>query len=408
MPKLPRPRTADLRGAVRLATDATTGLTDLVEAVHQRIARVPGLGQIAADGRTSGITGLVYRTVRGATRLVGGSLDGLLGLLTPALEPHGEDAPHSAEREAVLAALNGVMGDYLLSTQNPLATPMSVCVDGVPLPLERAALAQRLPQAQGTVLLLLHGLCMNDHQWHREGHHHGEALAQAMPLSCLSLRYNSGQHISLNGRALAALLQTLSAQWPVPLQRIILLGHSMGGLVARSALHHAAAAGQTWPALVSDLVCLGSPHHGAPLERAGSWVDLLLGASAYAAPFARLGQLRSAGITDLRHGFLVDEDWLGRDRFSRGASHQQIVPLPEGMRCYALAGSLGAGGGGLKDQVLGDGLVPLDSALGRHKEPARTLAFAPEHQWVGSGLNHLALLSDAGVAEQLRRWLEPR
>jgi hypothetical protein len=118
--------------------------------------------------------------------------------------------------------------------------------------------------------------------------------------------------------------------------------------------------------------------------------------------------LRSAGITDLRHGFLVDEDWLGRDRFSRGASHQQIVPLPEGMRCYALAGSLGAGGGGLKDQVLGDGLVPLDSALGRHKEPARTLAFAPEHQWVGSGLNHLALLSDAGVAEQLRRWLEPR
>lgn len=405
MPKLPRPRPADLRGAVRLATDATTGLTDLVEAVHQRIARVPGLAPVAEDGRTSGITGLVYRSVRGVTRLVGGSLDGLLGLLTPALEPHGEDAQHSAEREAVVAALNGVMGDYLLSTHNPLATPMNLCLDGAALPLERNALAQRLPQAHATVLVLLHGLCMNDLQWRRDGHHHGEALAQALPLNCLSLRYNSGLHISLNGRALAALLQDLSAAWPVPLQRIILLGHSMGGLVARSAVHQAAQAGLGWTAQLSDLVCLGSPHHGAPLERAGSWVDLLLGASAYAQPFARLGQLRSAGITDLRHGFLVDEDWLGRDRFSRSAAHQRAVPLPDGVRCYALAGSLGEGAGGLKDQVLGDGLVPLDSALGRHRDASRNLGFPADQQWVGTGLNHLALLSDAGVAEQLRQWL---
>jgi pimeloyl-ACP methyl ester carboxylesterase len=407
MPKLPRPRAADVRGAVRLATDATTGLTDLVEAVHQRIARVPGLGQVDPDGRTGGITGLVYRSVRGVTRLVGGSLDGLLGLLGPALEPHGEDAAHSAEREAVVAALNGVMGDYLESTSNPLATPMSLCVDGLPLSLGREALAQGLPQAQGTALILLHGLCMNDHQWLREGQHHGQTLARALPLTTLSLRYNSGQHISLNGRALAALLEQLTQVWPVPLQRIILLGHSMGGLVARSALHHGAQAGQRWPGLVSDLVCLGSPHHGAPLERAGNWVDMLLGVSSYAAPFARLGQLRSAGITDLRHGFLLDEDWLGRDRFSRGASHQQPVPLPGGVRCFALAGRLGDGAGDMKDQLLGDGLVPLDSALGRHRDPARTLNFPPERQWVAQGVNHLALLSDAGVAEQLQRWLAP-
>jgi len=85
MPRRLPLRNSDLRGAARLATDATAGLTDLVEAMHERIARVPGLGQAALDGRTGGISGLIYKTVRGVTRLVGGSVDGLLGLLTPAL-----------------------------------------------------------------------------------------------------------------------------------------------------------------------------------------------------------------------------------------------------------------------------------------------------------------------------------
>ena len=397
------PRRPDLRGAARLVTDATTGLTDLVEALHARIGRVPGLGAPPADGRTRGVSGVVYRSIRGATRLVGGSIDALLGLLEPALAD--DDMAAGAEREAVVAALNGVLGDYLAATANPLATPMALRRGGRPLVLEREALAAAVPQAGGRLLVLIHGLCMNDLQWRRDGHDHGAELAQALGWTPVYLHYNSGLHISINGRQLARELDRLVDQWPRPLERLALLGHSMGGLVARSAVHQATEAGLRWPARLDDLVCLGTPHHGAPLERAGHWIDQLLGAAPYAAPFARLGRLRSAGITDLRHGLLLDEDWVGRDRFARGAAPSHPVPLPAGVRCSAVAASLGRDDGDLKARLLGDGLVPLDSALGRQPDPARTLAFAAERQWVCHGTGHLGLLSSTEVAARLRQWL---
>ena len=117
----------DLRGAARLATEATTGLTDLVEAVHARIASVPGLPG-PADGRTGGITGLVYKTIRGVTKVVGGSVDTLLGALAPALALRADAAAGlpSPEREAIVAALNGVLGDHLARTANPLAIRMAI------------------------------------------------------------------------------------------------------------------------------------------------------------------------------------------------------------------------------------------------------------------------------------------
>ena len=139
-----------------------------------------------------------------------------------------------------------------------------------------------------------------------------EDAARDLGFTPVYLHYNSGLHVSTNGRALAQQLERLVAQWPRPLERLVLLGHSMGGLLARSALYYGTQAGHRWPARLDDLVFLGTPHHGAPLERAGHWVDLVLGATPYAAPFARLGQVRSAGITDLRHGNLMDGDWVDR------------------------------------------------------------------------------------------------
>ncbi|MEQ1806054.1 MAG: alpha/beta hydrolase [Burkholderiaceae bacterium] len=397
----PRVRQSDLRGAVRLATDATTGLTDLVEALHERIARLPGLGAPALDGRAGGISGLVYKTVRGVTRVVGGSIEALLGLLAPALSPH-EPTP---EREAIIAALNGVLGDYLAATGNPLATAMALRSAGRPLVLDRADLATRLPSAGSSILILLHGLCMNDLQWLRNGHDHGAALARCLGFTPLYLRYNSGLHVSINGHALADQIERLLDQWPRPVQRLVLLGHSMGGLVARSSVHSAAQAGQRWPAHLTDIVFLGTPHHGAPLERAGHWVDVVLGNAPYAAPFARLGKLRSAGITDLRRGNLVDEDWVGRDRFARGPDRRQPVPLPDTVRCFAAAACLGEQSDDLKGRFLGDGLVPLPSALGRHADPARSLAIPEHRQWVGYGMSHLDLLSRPEVFAQLEHWL---
>ena len=400
MPRRLPLRTSDLRGAARLATDATAGLTDLVEAMHERIARLPGR-RAPLDGHAGGISGLVYKTVRGITRAVGGSVDGLLGLLAPALSPDGT----YPEREAVVAALNGVLGDHLAATANPLATTMAFRRDGRALVLEESALAASLPNAGRRLLVLVHGLCMSDLQWSRGGHDHGAALAQDLGFTPLYLHYNSGLHISVNGRALAHQLELLLDRWPQPIERVVLLAHSMGGLVARSALHHAAQAGHHWPTRLDDLVFLGTPHHGAPLERAGHWVDLVLGATSYAAPFARMTQVRSAGITDLRHGNLVDEDWAGRDRFERGTDRRQHLPLPGKLRCYAVAASTGKQSGDLKDRLLGDGLVPLDSALGRHPDSKRTLAFADGRQWVAQGMNHMELLSRTEVYAQLRQWL---
>ncbi len=219
------------------------------------------------------------------------------------------------------------------------------------------------------------------------------------------LHDNTGLHVSTNGHALALQLEQLVAQWPQPLEHLVLLARSMGGLVARSALHAAAAAGRRWPARVDDLVFLGTPHHGAPLERAGNWVDVVLGATPYAAPFACLGKLRSAGITDLRYGNVLDEDWRGRDRLARSPDRRRPLPLPAGVRCFAIAATTGAQPGDGRDRLFGDGLVPVDSALGRHPSASRTLGFAPERQWIGCGMGHLDLLSRAEVCAQLRPWL---
>jgi len=391
---------ADLRGAARLATDATAGLADLVEAMHERIARPPG-SVARLDGRTGGITGLVYKSIRGVTRVAGGSLEALLGLLAPALGSYDS----KRERDAIVAALNGVLGDYLVASGNPLASAMQLRCDGRALTLERDALAAAVPAASGKLVVLLHGLCMNDQQWLREGHDHGAALARELGYTPVYLRYNTGLHVSINGRAFTQQIDRLVELWPQPLQRVVIVAHSMGGLVARSALHYAALAGQRWATRLDDLLFLGTPHHGAPLERAGHWVDLVLGATPYAAPFARLGRVRSAGITDLRHGLLLDDDWVGRDRFARGGDRRQVVPLPSTVRCYALAASLGAQGGELKERLLGDGLVPLASALGEHADAARRLAFPAERRWVGYGMNHLDLLSRPEVFAKLKEWL---
>jgi len=371
-------RPSALQGAARLAIDATLGVTALVEAVHARIATPPGLH---ADAQSKGLTRVVYGSVRGITQLVGGGLNAALGLLAPELRKL-DAASAFAERRALVAALNGVLGDYLAASANPLAQPMELRWQGRPLDLASAT-----PLKPG-VLLMLHGLCMSDVQWQRRGHDHGALLADALGLTPIYLRYNSGMAIHANGQELAQRLEALALAWPGGLQRLVLLGHSMGGLLARSSLHQARAQGLRWPDRVSDLVCIGSPHAGAPLERLGHVVDRLLEAAPYAAPFARLGKLRSAGITDLRHGRLLED----------GAP----VPLPAGLRCFAVAGRLP---GRFKAKALGDGLVPVASALGEHEDPARRLLFTD--QAVVDGVGHLDLLCAPAVTDHLRAWLPP-
>jgi pimeloyl-ACP methyl ester carboxylesterase len=398
----PRNHLSDLRGASRLAIDAIAGITGLVEAMHSNIAAKPTkLGGPIVSGAVNGTASLVYRSVRGVTRAVGGGLDLALGALIPAV---GEMESTPA-RETVVAILNGVLGDHLAETHNPLAIAMRMRRDGKPLTLTREALSAAIPKPTAKLVVLAHGLCMNDLRWARDGQDHGAALAKALGYTAVYLHYNTGLHISTNGRAFADQLETLVAAWPVPLEELTIVAHSMGGLVARSAWHYGTAAGNAWPQKLGKLVFLGTPHHGAPLERGGHWIDTLVGRTPYTAPFTRLGRIRSAGITDLRHGSVHDEDWQGRDRFAHGKDPRQPMPLPEGVRCYAVAATTGRADAPLRDRLIGDGLVPVPSALGQHRDPRLTLVFPESQQWIAYGTSHLDLLARPEVYERIRGWL---
>jgi len=391
----------DLHGLARLAADATGGLTDLVEAMHHTIVWPPFLPSPPNPGRTSGITGLVYAGVRGTARLVGSSIDAALTPLVPLLG-NRETTP---QRDAALAVLNGVLGDHLADTGNPLHQPMVLCDRGRTIAAHTDALAAAFPHPSRRVAVMIHGLCMNDRRWQRDGHDHGRALARDLGYSPVYIRYNSGLHISTNGHALAALLEDLVRGWPVPIDELAIVGHSMGGLVARSACHYADLGGGRWRKHLRRIVFLGTPHHGAPLERGGNWIHALLGGVPYTAPLARLGRIRSAGITDLRHGNLLDEDWEGRDRFARTRDVRRPVPLPAGVACHAIAATTGEQRGDIKDRLIGDGLVPVESALGRHHDAGRTLPIDPSRQWIAHGMHHMELLGRLEVYERIAGWL---
>jgi len=413
-----------------MAVDATSGIAALVEALQARIARTPTrVAGPVVGGAVNGIAGLVYGGVRGVTAVVGSGLDAVLlqlerSLATPPADDAAPAGSPNRTREALLAALNGVLGDYLEETHNPLAIRMAFRKDGVPLQLERAALAAAFPTARPHVVVLLHGLCMGDLQWNRDPldgppHDHGASLARSADVTPVYLHYNSGRHVSVNGREFAALLESLVQAWPVPLERLTLLGHSMGGLVARSAVHVAEDEGLEWRARLRSMIFLGTPHHGAPLERGGQWFDSLLRTTGYTAPFSRLGRVRSAGITDLRHGSVRDEDWRGRNRFAHGEDTRTPLPLPAGVAVHAIAATLGDAAGlnarlqggslSLADcaAVAGDGLVPVASALGLHASEQFTLRFEPADCWVAGATGHLDLLSSRAVCAQLRGWIGP-
>jgi len=275
--------------------------------------------------------------------------------------------------------------------------------DGVPLHWRQWNKTGMGP-ARGTVLIV-HGLGehigryehvaahLNHWGWHVVGHDqrgHGASGGARGDLP----------HNGRFEQDLALVIDEVRADATLGAGRLVMLGHSMGGLIAASAIHHAELAQMPWQRQVSDLVCLGTPHQGAPLEKAGHGVDLLLKAAPFAAPLGRLAGLRSAGITDLRWGRVVSAP----SEDERVEAVPQ-VPLPQATRCYALAGCLGSSVDSLKSRLWGDGLVPVASALGQHADAGRRLEFAADRTAVVCDTGHLDLLSSAEVYERLRAWL---
>ena len=387
----------DLYGLSRLTVQAVTGTTDLVEQLHHTIARVSAPVGRASGGRTRGITGLVYGSIRGVTGLVGTSLD-----LAYRHLPRGEPLTSSQRREKLLSVLNGVLGDHLEASANPLAIPMRLHHRGQALELDQTTLASSIAQPTSRLLIAIHGLCLNHQCWTPgQGSHDIDMptrLSAEHGFTDLHLHYNTGRAIARNGRDLDTLLEKLLTCWPVPVEEIVLLGHSMGGLVSRSACHYGCESGHRWPERLRRMIFLGSPHHGSPLERAGHGLERLLGISPYSAPFQRLGRIRSAGITDLRHGRVIEAD------VDTNPGHS-LPRLPGHVVLHSIAATRAERADHLTARLIGDGLVPVSSALGHHRDPARCLPIAPEYQHILPATNHIALLHHPDAFLTVKRWL---
>lgn len=383
------------QGAARLTIDAILAITDIVESMHKRVSPLGSVKPTLEKEKLSGISGLVYRNIRKVTKGVGKSIEAPLAAISKVLASQ----PDSTSTQALLAAINGVLGDYLVQSENPLAIPMHFRREGQIL--NDSQLLECINKSNGKLLIMAHGLCMNDLQWCREGHDHGAELAKELKMESIYLHYNTGLHISDNGKQFANLLESLVNLSEKHIE-INILAHSMGGLVSRSALHVAEKRDHKWPELLNNLVFLGTPHHGADLEKAGNWIDLILGAHSYTVPFARLVKVRSAGITDLRYGNVQELDWYSTDRFGFTGDRRLPLSLPKNIRCFAVATSATEN----INYPLGDGLVRIKSALGEHEKLTFDLHIPDSRKWIGININHMQLLSDPEVYQVLKTWFE--
>jgi pimeloyl-ACP methyl ester carboxylesterase len=290
----------------------------------------------------------------------------------------------------LVGILNGLIGDTLEREGSPLAQRMHVARSGPPAP---------------RLVVFVHGLMETERSWRLGGRaSYGECLERDRPgTTAVELRYNTGRRISENGRSLCELMTELVDGWPVEVEEIALVGHSMGGLVARSACHRAALDDRPWVRRVRHIVSLGSPHMGAPLEQAVHVAAYGLSRLPETRPFGRFLRRRSGGIRDLRQGSLVDDDWRGRDPEALRAEACAEVPLLDGATHCFVSATITRDPGNPLGRLLGDMLVLSDSASGRSR--TRRLGFRDEHGLHVGGANHFALLNHPQVYAKLREWL---
>jgi hypothetical protein len=369
---------------------------DTHTAVADRVfGLLPGTAPIRAVH--DGIAGLVYGLLTGATR-------GTRRVAVAAARATGEVRDpellaRSAAWRMAVAILNGVIGDLLDEQDNPLAIPMAVRIDARDVPLAPQALAAAFPQAKDRIAVLLHGLVEHDESWRFKADErlitYPDVVA-AHGVTPVLVRYNTGRHISDNAADLSGLLDVLVRAWPVPVREVLLVGHSMGGLVIRGAGAHAGVHGAAWPQLVRHVVMLGSPHLGAPLEQvanAGAW---LLSAVPEARAFGTVLRRRSAGIKDLRRGYLSATDWQDRDPDAWSCPPAGPVgPLGTAVH-HSVGATLGPDHRHPLSRVLGDLLVLWGSASAAGHEWAREARVTH----VGSA-DHFALLNHPVVADLL-------
>jgi pimeloyl-ACP methyl ester carboxylesterase len=410
-------RAEEIKGLSQLARVTLRGGVTRVFEVHRGITdrTFAAVGPVATPIRVVNdvLTGATYSAVRGALG-AGARAAGLL-----ARGSAGEsDLDSTPAGRVALAILNGAHGDTVQREAPALSMGMTVRVQGRVVPTEREALRTAFPEAGDRLAVFLHGLTETESSWcrHAERHYgrpdvdYGSRLHEDLGLTPVHLRYNTGLHISDNGRALDVLLGELVDAWPLPVRDVVLIGHSMGGLVARSALHQAGGGtpeAHPWTALVRDTITLGSPHLGAPLERSVHRLAGVLDRLPETRPLATLLSLRSVGIKDLRRGTLVEADWTGRDLDALTPGAHTHVPLLDGARHFVILVTVSRNPHGPVAELVGDLLVQPRSASGDTGDDDR-LAFPPDHVHRIGGLHHLDLLNHPLIYQRIRDWLIER
>jgi pimeloyl-ACP methyl ester carboxylesterase len=385
-------------GTARLLSDTAVGITGTVQRMHRAIARraFGAVGDVALPAKAlhDSVSGLVYGSVRTGIA-AGGAIVEAASRVAGMLRPEGT-LIESSFGQATTGVLNGAFGARAEIRGDLLPSRMTLRVDHRRVPIEVAAMAEQYPNASGKLVVFLHGLIETERWWFRtERPDFGSRLAADLGVSQVYLRYNTGRHISENGRELIDVLTELVGAWPVPVTDIVLIGHSMGGLVARSAVHQAA--GLPWLPLVTRLVCLGAPHTGAPLERGANLAAWALRRFEESAPLGELLALRSPGVKDLRYGYLHEEQWTGGDPDSVRRTDTPVDTfIPAGVRQYFLAATLARTENSLLARGIGDLLVMPKSA-----GDATQVA---DRGWVG-GMNHFGMMHRDEVYQALFEWL---
>lgn len=377
---------SEAQALVRLGAEELASAPQGIKALHYA-ASERAFGAVGPAGRPvklvhDAVSEAVYGGLGHVMRLGGRGVEAAIGRRQAQVL---SDTPRGA---AMLAIVNGLIGDTLEAEQNPLQQPMAIRVGGV------AVGPEAFPHATPRMAVFLHGLMETEFSWGRAPNY-GSRLAEEAGWTPVYVRFNTGLRISQNGRCLSDLLEETVAGWPVDVREIALVGHSMGGLVARSATHQAKAAGSGWVERVSHVVSLGTPHRGAPLEEI-----VHLGSAAFdvlpeTRPVSRFLRRRSGGIRDLRRGSLVDDDWKDRDPDALRAAACQEIPLLENAKHCFVSASVTRSPANPLGRLIGDMLVLGSSAAPWREEQAFHLG----------GVGHFALLNHPEVYDRLRDWL---
>src|SRR4051812_28429218 len=373
----------EVRATGELAGAAAGGTATFIQEAHAGVAGRPFrlLGPIAAPVRVvhDAVSGTAYRLV--ARALSAGPA--ALARVTPG---NGVPLADTLRGGMALGALNGAIGDRLARDGNPLALEMTIRED------EETTVTPR-------IAVFVHGLCETDAAWSMlGGPPYGARLREDLGYTPLYVRYNTGLHISDNGRRLAELLDETVRDWPVEVDEIALVGHSMGGLVARSACHY----GGAWSERVRHVFCLGSPHLGAPLEKGANALGYALTRLPETRPVAKIVNGRSVGIKDLRFGSCAEEDWCDcdPDEFLRDRCTE--VPFLDCATYYFVGATLSQSA----NSLVGDLLVRYPSASGTGRR--RRIPFDVDKGMHVGGANHFQLLNHPAVYDQIVSWLAGR